>query len=331
MRSKTTILLHIPSDSTEKLPTEDFLRAHIDYGLWIRPIAIQNCLQALSSGNLSDVELISLEANLHTLFGMWIEDILTSLIAIHCWSHREEKALADIFANITISELKDVESHTQTRTKLLSQNKRSRVDPGNFLSSILRSFTTNNLPNAFGIKWSADSMAPNLTVKQREFWSMLPHCLDELLRACLELVSSIIPTSYNKIKHGPQIHITCFDSEFYQTGESEIQLSRKNPILQILLKGADVHLSYREMESGRRVAPFVVPGIQNKKDLFYYMILPRFFTWISALEILESQRYGKRKWESKPYHDVRVRFAELALEHEKKNDPENYRTIINGI
>ncbi len=339
MAKKTAFLINSFSQGQAKLSSLNFLNSHIDYGLWIRPLAIKNMLLAFADPNVSDVEKVSFEATLYTLFGSCLEDFWTSIIAMACWQHSPDKNLTDVFEQIQISpddECKSSNHYTVIRDKIRTTTKRVRVAPMPFINSILSSVDVAKLPGEFGLDWRYHVNKSLFSCQEeKRIWQNFPKLIEEVLKSFSDPPEKLITRSYNKIKHGPQINVTSLGDQLpdahldsnvilcrSQTDVRLFDFSRTYPILQILFSGAAIGASEEEIISGRRSAPCVVPGVENMEKIFYRSLFPKCRSWYLLVSLMRNRIYPEFKRPISSQDKGIMSLEHALVDHIKKT---NYR------
>ena len=136
---------------------------------------------------------------------------------------------------------------------------------------------------------------------QKPMWDKLGSVIRETIRPLTDRKGVLLASTYNKIKHGPQIMVMPISDALkrrgYQAGTlpEELKLS-----VRALLAGSDVQETDDELAAGVRRAPFLVDDAANMKRWFNQQMVHN----VNALYVLGTWLFNsnfqdeKRAWGS---------------------------------
>lgn len=117
--------------------------------------------------------------------------------------------------------------------------------------------------HALGIPWKEVPSVKLVPKDQIPLWKALPHLSKEMLRTLADRKSILLATSYNKLKHGPQMVVMSpYQRAVEQRGLPETPESARGQIdvlhVRLLFDGARTQETQSDLDESTRVAPFLI-------------------------------------------------------------------------
>jgi hypothetical protein len=279
-RAKSPLFFHLAKASREEPPiqNEEFLRSYVEFGSSLRSVTAYQQHKVLRDTGASMLERFAALCAFYQAIGNLYEDLAATAVAFTSWAKNRSLLLADIYERTFLtsrpeSVCPDRVYHDERAEVIASTTKTVKVCAQQFFES-LGTLTGEQLLQALGIPWKH---FPSVKLVPREFsqaWEALPEHTKELLRPLADKKSLFLTTSYNKLKHGPQMVVmNPFRRAIEQRGITEIPLETRELTdrlhVRLLFDGARTQELPGELEDGKRVAPFLF----DQPDLLEGMLI----------------------------------------------------------
>jgi hypothetical protein len=284
---------------------KDFLGSFLDAGVWIRTANAAGQLKTLRSPETSPIEKISALAGFYQQAGLQAEDTVSNVIAWSAWAREPSLSIANLLDRVSLRTSRPREQLTDNYfefviQKLVSSHKRVDIDVREYASSLL-SIPEPDLPAALGIPWKRDPSIKYVPRPQRKSWDSLPHAIKDSLKIHLGPNSQLLASSYNRIKHGPQLIVTGALPAIQARGLPHDGYDAKDPMvtrptIRLLLDGSRTQETQEEISASQRVAPFLYAEPDNARRWLFQSImhsanfLSMIGTWIFNHRFPESPR-----------------------------------------
>lgn len=286
----------------EPVSNQAFLASYLDYGVWMRTLAASAHVEILERKHTTPTARIASIAALYQVLGLSAEDTLAALIAWATWAWDKSLRMADLLerSHFRFSKregIADKDYCDQVRERLVETRKRVDIEPRQFIATLLEKYNE-QLPQQFGIPWKRDPSVKLVPKQYKKDWDLIPLTLREFLETVASPNGRILTACHNKLKHGPQIVVTTFNSMRMARDFDEVKdaPSPHRPVLRVLLDGARTQETPAEGEAGDAVAPYIPDDDTNIRrhllqglvhDAFNLSVLG---TWIFNCEFPHMRR-----------------------------------------
>ncbi len=261
--------LSLPPGQEPPITNESFLRSYLEVGVWIRCIAMQSHVIALSNALSSRLERFAASAGVYQQIGLGVEDAVATLIAWSIWTHDQSTSLADIMAQVLLQTDRRGTPYSPKEMNALKNKffdrKRVHVDGRRYLAALVDGVEARNIPRLFGIAWKPHPSVKLVSKVEMDFWNKLPATLILHINMLTDPMTQVASACYNKLKHGPQLTVGKPKDLLRQLAypDSELQKMPETGLLRILMDGARTEMTYEEIEKKQAVAPFLLDDADN--------------------------------------------------------------------
>lgn len=243
-----------------------FFHSLCAHGIWLRVLAAHDHVSALKQKLAGDVGRIASISGFYHQLGSHSEDIVSLLIGLAAWNMNPTLSMADILKSLVLRSgnkkaAGDQRANSLSQVKQLAEGqKRVFVDQHIFLRSLL-SLTALEALKVLGIPWKKNPSAKLIPSWKKPAYDMFPIALRQMVEVHVRGAAGLLDASQNKIKHGPQIVVDnahqCAERRGMKNEELPPGLPNRD-LLRILFEGARTQEQEGELESGKRVAPFLL-------------------------------------------------------------------------
>jgi hypothetical protein len=238
----------------------------------------------------------------YQLAGQAVEDILTNLVAWSIWTDDKSKSLADIFERLSLrlsvpSAPVGEDYISEIKTKYRDTKKRVDIYPREYLRELLKC-TDAELPNAIGIEWKRFPSVKLVPKEIQPLWDKLPSLVREVMAPLTTGRGDLLAACYNKAKHGPQLVVSRPNEALSSRGLSVDDMSsvQSNAMtVRLLMDGARTQETQEEVQSGTRIAPFLVDDLHNIKNVYFQQIVHQASSLYSLGTFIFNSTYREHK------------------------------------
>lgn len=277
------INLHRGSIDEPAVNDETFLESFLRAGVWLRVLAADQHYRLLTNPKSGSVARYAAAVAIYQLAGMVYEDAVASLVSWTVKNKWQNLSFANIISRINlVRRAKPIVTdscgsyHLDTLNEFVrTASKPVRINPLLFLQS-LAALDPKSLLVTLGVRWK---QVPSVKLVPKQFtkeWETLPKIATSLVAVLADENKSLMTNSYNKLKHGPQLLVTSLRNSAVARGHSESALNNFPPdreFVRLLLAGERTQEEDGEIESGQRVAPFIIDDAERASGIFYDFIV----------------------------------------------------------
>lgn len=277
-----------------KITNREFLESLVSFGCWFRVMAANDNRVTLSDVNSTPLQCFSAITSFYQHIGMFMEDVITALVTWPVWARDQGVYLADLNERLVLSpghkpKSKTKPYHEEVIDSFLSTTNRVRVNPGDYLDSIMQ-MSDASLLHLLGIPWK---QFPSVKLVPRRLWKAWNAVHESIttLRSLLNDKSELIVLCYNKLKHGPQAVVSGIRTPLCKRGIT-FQDSDDAEYVRLLFSGADT-----QKKDNPFIAPFLLHDSLFVNSIYYHRFLILAIHFWNLASWLLCVHYTKEKLE----------------------------------
>lgn len=260
--------LHRGKEDERPISNEEQIQSFGSYGAWLRVLTAYRLIRDYRGTGGATVSNVSTIVGLYEQLGMFFEDVACTAAAWGASTLDRSVRIADVLERTVITTRPVTTSscyHDSVFRDLATSGKRLQVNANQLLRS-LSELRNDELLRKLGVDWKKVPSVKLVSKEKRREWSQLPMVAAHLFNTFQSPNAHLLSSNYNKLKHGPQFIIMSSLEAARRRGQAASKKEEElmmHAFVRILHQGSRTQEHEGELETGKRVAPFLVGDQQT--------------------------------------------------------------------